>query len=432
MANAGDVVINSLLCFISSAKNDYTKSVLLEVANSFYSHERIKEAKIEITTILNKDLIWRRDPDKKLKDLKDVLDFYDELEQSKLKKKFVSDSYKQMPPVGLEFVASVLTNLASEVAKINEVLPKIVDIKSEVLNTADTVREMAVNMKDLKDNFKNAVVGLQEASDEVSQRDELQLLQDIRSFRLSIGGDINDKPSANKDIDKNIAATSSEVGESVGVMNSIPIPNSSINKVQGATSGAIPKHHVSSRKSSSDEENNYELNFSVDSNEEDSRHQNGLKEPWNLVVSSRQKKKDRRQQQQQQLKAQVSQPSQRRSGNQHKPGGAGQQRRPSTTRIMGKRTEGHTFRAVKRTVDVFLGRVDPSVTVDDIKQYIGENFDINILNVDQLAIKSDRFVAFKITVNLNDRDALFNCDMWPEDVIIDKFYSHRSNRSDFK
>ena len=136
MANAGDVVINSLLCFISSAKNDYTKSVLLEVANSFYSHERIKEAKIEITTILNKDLIWRRDPDKKLKDLKDVLDFYDELEQSKLKKKFVSDSYKQMPPVGMAVFAPILSNLAEEITKVNEILSKILNIKTEVVNKA--------------------------------------------------------------------------------------------------------------------------------------------------------------------------------------------------------------------------------------------------------------------------------------------------------
>ena len=37
--------INNLLCFLSSAKNDYSENVLLDLVYSFYFIEDIKEAK---------------------------------------------------------------------------------------------------------------------------------------------------------------------------------------------------------------------------------------------------------------------------------------------------------------------------------------------------------------------------------------------------
>ena len=46
----------------------------------------------------------------------------------------------------LEFIVSLLIKLTEEVNKINEILPKILDIKSEVTNTADTVRNMRVDL----------------------------------------------------------------------------------------------------------------------------------------------------------------------------------------------------------------------------------------------------------------------------------------------
>ena len=157
------------------------------IANAFYSQEKIEVAKDELTNLLKKDFLVRRNPKKKLKDLEDVLDLYEECAKSKKKIKFVSDSYKQLPPVGIEFIAPMLINLTGEVTKINEILPKILDIKSEVLNTADTVRQMGIDVKTLNDNFNKAVGGLQAATqDVIVNNTDLQMLDDVTSFRLSI------------------------------------------------------------------------------------------------------------------------------------------------------------------------------------------------------------------------------------------------------
>ena len=56
MAHAGELIINSLLCFVSSAKADHTNESLIEIINSFYSHEEIKAAKVELANILKRTL----------------------------------------------------------------------------------------------------------------------------------------------------------------------------------------------------------------------------------------------------------------------------------------------------------------------------------------------------------------------------------------
>ena len=129
MGESPEIIINNILCFINSARDDFSKETLKDVCFSFYSHEDIKVAKQELCNLLKKDLVWRRDPEKKKKDLADVVDFHEELTSKRNKMKFVCSSYKGMPPVGMEMIGPLLINLSSEVGRINELLPKIVDIK---------------------------------------------------------------------------------------------------------------------------------------------------------------------------------------------------------------------------------------------------------------------------------------------------------------
>ena len=50
-------------------------------------------------------------------------------------------------------------------------------------------------------------------------------------------------------------------------------------------------------------------------------------------------------------------------------------------------------------------------------------FDIVVVNIVQLEIRSDNFIAFKVTVKAMEREKLFNAELWPEDLIVDKFYN---------
>ena len=122
-----------------------------------------------------------------------------EVTDSKMKVNFLCNSYKGMPPVGLQFIAPMIINLSEEMAKISDVLPKILDIKSEVTNTADTVRQLRRDVVDIRAKFTSAVAGIQEAADDIMEED-MGIINEIRSFRKSISnGDFiqdSDRPMA--------------------------------------------------------------------------------------------------------------------------------------------------------------------------------------------------------------------------------------------
>ena len=67
--------------------------------------------------------------------------------------------------------------------------------------------------------------------------------------------------------------------------------------------------------------------------------------------------------------------------------------------------------------------MDCEVTLQDIEHYIKEHIKINIANIIELDIKTDRYKAFKITLAFNDIEKFFNSDLWPEDIVVDKFYN---------
>ena len=72
---------------------------------------------------------------------------------------------------------------------------------------------------------------------------------------------------------------------------------------------------------------------------------------------------------------------------------------------------------------MFIGRVDKDTAMEDIRSYVKDTFNVVCLNIEKLDIKTDMYNAFKITVSLPDRDLLFDSDLWPEDVVISKFYN---------
>ena len=53
----GETIVNSLLCFLNSAKQDFSSDSLLHILDAFYSHENIKVAKTTLVNLLHRDLI---------------------------------------------------------------------------------------------------------------------------------------------------------------------------------------------------------------------------------------------------------------------------------------------------------------------------------------------------------------------------------------
>ena len=66
---AKNYIVDNLLCFLNSAKGDYSNEVLFDVIHSFYSIEDIKDSKDVLADLLKKDAEVRRAPNKKKKDI---------------------------------------------------------------------------------------------------------------------------------------------------------------------------------------------------------------------------------------------------------------------------------------------------------------------------------------------------------------------------
>ena len=432
-----EIIFDSLLCFIHSASSDYSYESLFDVVYAFYSHEEIKNAKEKICVLLKKDIVWRRDPEKKKKDLRDLLDFCEEFKANNRSVKFVTTSHKKMPPIGMEMFAPILTNLAEDIAKLNEVVPKILDIKSEVCNTADTVRQMKLDINELNKKFTFAVNGMEEATKEAKDN-EFDVMNELRSFRQAVGrqsiasvgnnsqGNLNNIfDNSNRqdedlivDIDDDANYLSNNisfadvvskksasdslvgVGRSGAVGNKKKSPVKVVDRITGAISkldqvkksAVTPRDDIAGDNERASKPSNNDEVLSVEKKDD----------KWTLV--GRNKKNNNRR------------------------GNAG-----GFAGVTGAGKDANNrLKAVARTADVFVGRLDREVTEDEIKSFIKQSFDIDVFSVCKLDIISDVYNAFKVCVKANERSKLFDAEKWPEDIIVNKFYKKRSNNGDRK
>ena len=299
-------------------------------------------------------------------------------------------------------------------------MPKVLDIKSQVINTADTVRQLRNDVIEVKDKFDKAVSGIEEATNDIKE-DDLAVLNDIRSFRMSFGDAsslVTEKALPVDEVteyDRNYALAlraSLEDSDGRGKEVECNLEESDPNISQTRT-GAIPRIKTVSKsnKKKKTRQNNKENHNTVDiSLCSESDTSINLKEgyekenrysgdgAWKLVGGRR------------------SNPISKYTG----------PRSYNNYRVMGSRkSEQSSMKAVKRTADVFLGRVEKSMKVEEIVQYIKDNFEIEVENIEALKIRTDKFNAFKITVLSTDRERLFNSELWPEGMVVNKYYNRK-------
>ena len=93
-----------------------------------------------------------------------------------------------------------------------------------------------------------------------------------------------------------------------------------------------------------------------------------------------------------------------------------------------KKSEG-TFKAATRYVDIFVGRVDNVVTIDELRNYIYDIFEVQVAAVINLTIRAEEHKAY-MTVKLSEREKLFNAELWPEGIIVNRYYNKSRTASD--
>ena len=119
--------VNGLLCYLSTARHSYTEKALTAVCLSFYSPEKISEAKGLLFVSTNESATRRRGEGKAKADLQDIIAAFRKLDEKNVTiPKFVADSYKVMPPAsGFEVLADHLVSFISEFALLKEELKEL-------------------------------------------------------------------------------------------------------------------------------------------------------------------------------------------------------------------------------------------------------------------------------------------------------------------
>ena len=391
---------------MQSANKDYSHQTLYDIIYSFYSYDDIKLSKEIIYNILGKSVTTRKNPDRKKKELDDLMQCFNEFNADtsrETKIKFVSDNYKKMSPLGLEFVAPLLINLTEEVSKINEILPKILDVKSEVRNTADTVRDLKMELNHTSsaiekslNNIENSNYGnkINSPRTVLSMNNQNSITKLKNSFEaLSLGKTnnlgqehINTASSPNLSFSEKLKPSTPKV--TVDDLTNALILNDQKNL---ANMGSPSKKRSEEQHKIIETDKSMNIIYNKTSSPRNNEEENEDNEGEWIVYNSKK----------------------RRNSSRNK-------------RFTGARNGPGNFRAASRTCDLFVGRVDLNVKSQDISDYVLDSFGVNVLDIEKLDIASKSYNAFKISINLSDRDTLFKPDDWPQGIIINKFYSKRS------
>ena len=356
---------------------------MFEQVYSFYSIDDIKESKEVLSDIIDKDCTKRIGTDKKRKEVTDLFEFFDIFSSlTNNKDIFVADTYKRMPPVGLQFIAPILTHLSEEIIKINEVLPKIGDIKTEMINTADTVRTMKGDIKDLINKMSNSNSRDRSNSERQSFREapDSRNLSVMQKRHVSGMGD---------EVVSNASNFHSQI-KSPKIVNLQHKILNDLKSNQVQDKKTHPESVISQRCLNYSSNNVSSVGSNVNmGNDDDNVDDKGSEDrPWTTV------------------------------------GGSRNRRRKNSTIITGRRKDNAGLvKSINRTVDVFVGRVDKNATNEDLSTYITNNFNINIINISKLDTRTLEYNCYKVTVTINDREKMFNADLWSEGIVIKKFFN---------
>lgn len=90
--------------------------------------------------------------------------------------------------------------------------------------------------------------------------------------------------------------------------------------------------------------------------------------------------------------------------------------------MKGKKSFTGAFKGVKQTLDVYIGRCEKSVSVSDLVDYIKTELKIEALACDCLSNEIFYLKSFKVTVYAENREIMFNPEMWPEDIIVRRYF----------
>ena len=417
MTNSSNLVLNNVLCYITSSYESKTIECIIDCCLPYYSFAQIKAAR-DLLVSYNKCEISSsgHKGTKSTKNLlTEILDFLKYCKDNQIElPTFVSNSYNSMPPVsGYEIIGGTLSVLIDEIYSLKEELKMMkqdVELSrkcSDTISIKNDLIQIKQSLKDLKHE---------------SSRDELQ-----RTSLASSTGfnkrNIYEKTSASRKL---------------SLPNDI---NSGLNNTDICLSDHLfgPIHNSDPSAPTLSQFSDLDSDLSEPTLTQLSSIVNKTMPPTPELFSSKVKS----------IVSSLNDKSPLQNIKQNpiikvKSVAAPNPRGPKTVTITDdegfiskiKRKPQATgtrkpnsyinLRGAQKNVDLFVGRCDNDITSEDVMTYIEKELKMKAVSCTELQTRVSFSKSFKLTININDRNTLMSDDSWPEGIICRKYYNKQS------
>ena len=369
-----NAVINGVLCYLSSARHTLTDQAMITVCLSFYNGEKISEAKEILFKITKDSIIRRRGESKARADLQDIITLMRKIdEKNQDVPQFLSDSFRSMPPAsGFEAISEHITNLTTEIST----------LKTEIRNLKTSDDRVDYSMTDMK-----------------------EVMYDIKNILLQ---HFTDSKVRSNTVAKNITDT--------GLLFSdiVSLPPTTKNNTSNSGTSAVSTTRVSTENTSTSVING-------NCNEGEGRPTTGSNR-FRKRSYSNNGDNDR---------IMNSVPHMQLEG--VEPDGSGgdngwqrqHSRRKKNDIIRGTKKITGSLKGAKTNSDLYIGKCDSSVTIEIISNYIKNESDIDVIECVCLN-EYEGGKSFRVTLSFEDRLKLLSSTMWPENIVVRKFYSSKN------
>ena len=148
MAISDSIIVNGLLCFISSTRHRKSRDFIIQSCLPFYDQLKVREAKDILFSYTKERPINRRGEDYLQKSYIDIIELFEKLSEDEVElPKFVADSFDTMPPCsGYEMISATMLSLIDQVNLLKDEIKNLKDISA-----ADNIimNDMAIVKEDL-------------------------------------------------------------------------------------------------------------------------------------------------------------------------------------------------------------------------------------------------------------------------------------------
>ena len=393
-----DILIDELLCFVSNKIDILPPTTIKQLCVSTFTEDDIEKSKNLLYDICETTdrKIKRKGPEKSNSNLDDIIKFLMEHEDEL--PKFAALDLTKLPPITYNSIdVSVLLNDITKVqAEVNQ-LKECLKIQTNTSDSLKKTTEMIITR--LESNEKQ-----QATTKEIPKRHARTPKNYEKNPKTKVEKQKVTKPRMTME-------TKSD-GSIVDTFGNISDTDVIIESVQ-----ELSNKKVTSTINRNEQENNEQNSDTVENTDEIPKRQSYAKiaEQRSPVNSSEQLDDIAREENN---KAWQLVTRKKSSGN--KINGPKQQQ-PTNNNVIGKAKNSGlktlNIASRQRIANVFVTRFDPSVTEEDIKEYLTKTLNLDV-QVEKVQTRFNTYASFHIVCQCAQPEIFMSSDLWPENTLV--------------